>query len=217
MFKDMKKQIKPLKMQLQFFAEEDPDPKDPPADLPKEPTDLKGGEPTKVELTEEELQKKIESESDRKLQRALQKKEQEWETKTQEAIKQALAEEKRLSKLSEKEQEEERMTKREKELQDRENELKRKELKAEAITDLSNKELPTEFADFLLAEDAEKTLENINSFKKAFDAAVNKAVKEKLRQETPDSGVGTSKGTNTIAEIRNKKDKEQNKAPDLWA
>lgn len=194
----MKKPIKLLKMNLQTFA----DPNEPPADPPKEPTDPRGGESTKVELTGEELQKKIESESDRKLQSALQKKEQEWETKTQEAIEKALEEEKRLSKLSEKEQEEERMTKREKELQDRENELKRKELKAEAITDLSNKELPTEFADFLLAEDAEKTLENINSFKKAFDTAVNKAVKEELRQDSPNSGAGTSnKNIKNIAEL----------------
>lgn len=193
----MKKPIKLLKMNLQTFA--DPEGT---KENTKETDTTKNEEKTNVELTEEELRKKIESESDRKLQSALQKKEEEWEIKTQEAIKNALEEEKRLSKLSEKEQEEERMTKREKELQDRENELKRKELKAEAITDLSNKELPTEFADFLLAEDAEKTLENINSFKKAFDAAVNKAVKEELRQDSPNSGAGTSnKNIKNIAEL----------------
>lgn len=173
---------------------------------------------TKLEVTEEELQKKIEAESDRKLASALDKKQKEWEVQQEEAIRKALEEKERLSKLSEKERKDEELTKREKELAERLAKIERKELLADAVADLNKKDLPASFAEILLGENAEKTLENINNFKTAFDEAVNAAVKEKLRQETPPAGGGgTGKGTNVIADLRNKKDQQQNKAPDLWA
>lgn len=159
-----------------------------------------------VTLTPEELQKKIESESDRKLASALAKKEAEWEAKQQEAIQKAIEEKERLSKLSEKERKDEELSKREKELTQRLAEIERKELLADAVTDLSEKQLPSSFAEILLGEDAEKTLENINTFKKAFDEAVNEAVKEKLRQDTPKVGSGGlgSKSSPSVAELAQK-------------
>ncbi|HLT85869.1 MAG TPA: DUF4355 domain-containing protein [Georgenia sp.] len=170
-----------LPFDLQFFA-----------DGGEGGNDQEGGqdEAEKLELTAEELQKKIEAESDRKLAKALEKKQKEWEEKQNEAIQKALEEKERLSKLSEKERKEEEISKREKELADRLAEIERKELKADAVTDLTGKGLPANFADFLLAENAEKTLENINNFKTAFDEAVNAAVKEKLRQDPPKDSVG---------------------------
>lgn len=184
------------------------------------PNSDKGDEtpPETIELTQTELDKKIESEADRKLNSALQKKQQEWDSQLQTKIDEALKEKERLSKLSEKEQEEEKLSQREKAIAEREAEIARKELKADAITDLSDKSLPASFAEFLLDDNAENTLKNINAFKDAFDKAVNEAVKEKLRQDTPPAGGGgTGKGTNSIAELRNKQDQQQNKAPDLWA
>ncbi|MGF7014249.1 DUF4355 domain-containing protein [Ornithinibacillus bavariensis] len=173
----------PLKLNLQFFAESG-DPQDPPADPPADPPT----DPKKLELTEEELQRKIESESDRKLASALSKKQQEWDAQLQTKIDEAIKEQKRLSKLSEEERKNEELEQREKDLQKRLAELERKELRADAVADLKEKGLPSEFADFLLAENAEKTLENINSLKKTFDDAVNAKVKEALRQDTPPAG-----------------------------
>lgn len=186
-----------LKLNLQFFAEPEPEPNPEPMPEP-DPTE-------KVELTNDELKKKIESESDRKLSAVLDKKEKEWKANQDQAIKDALAEHQRLSKLSEKEQQEEQMTKREKEIAEREAKIQRAELRSEAIEDLHKKELPSKFADFLLSDDAESTLENINTFKQAFDEAVNAAVKEKLRQDTPPAGGGssTSKRVN-VKDIANK-------------
>lgn len=177
-----------LRLNLQHFSEGGEggdDPKDPPADPPKD---------EKVELTAEELQKRIESESDRKLAKALEKKQKEWEQQQEKAIKEALEKHERLSKLSEKERKEEELTQKEKELAEKEAEIARKILRSEAVEDLQEKGLPANFADFLLAEDAEKTLENINNFKKAFDEAVNAAVKERLRQDTPPAGGRISGG-----------------------
>src|SRR5690625_7886562 len=59
------------------------------------------GDGEEVKLSAEELQKRIESESDRKLAKVLEKKQKEWEEKQQEAIQKALEEKERLSKLSE--------------------------------------------------------------------------------------------------------------------
>lgn len=181
---------KGLPFDLQYFAE-DPQ-QDPPGDSGKGD----GGEEKTPEQIE--LEKKIEAESDRKLASAKKKWEKEQETKIQEAIKTALEEKERLSKLSEKERKEEELTTREKEIADRLAEIERKELRADAIADLSDKGLPSDFADILLGKDAETTLENINKFKKAFDEAVNEAVKVKLRQDPPPAGgggMGSSKGT----------------------
>lgn len=177
----------PYKLDLQFFAE--PGEEDNPGTDNNSGTGEGGEDKTEViELTPEELQKKIESESDRKLEKALKTAREKWEKEFQEKLEQEKKEAERLAKLSEKERKEEELAKREQELQERLRQLELKELKAEAVADLNKKGLPAEFADFLLAENAEKTLENINNFKKAFDEAVNKAVKDKLRQETPKAG-----------------------------
>lgn len=203
------KKQKFLPFDLQFFAD------DPPGDPAGGGND---DPPAKVELTQDELDKKIEAEADRKLASALKKKEDEWKVQTQQQIDAAIAEKERLSKLSEKERKDEELNQREKDIANRLAELERKELKADAIADLNKKELPSSFADFLLADNAENTLKNINTFKEAFDAAVNEAVKEKLRQDTPPAGGGgAGKGTNSIAALRNKQDQQQNKAPDPWA
>lgn len=187
----------PLKLDLQHFGgsgEPNPEGGEP------NPDDLPGGtnpKPDDVDpkkLTEEEINKKIEAESDRKLTSAKAKWEQEQDTKTQKAIKNALAEDKRLSKLSQVERENETLTQREQDLQTREADIAKKLLRSETVDDLQKKELPSDFADFLLGADAESTLENVNTFKKSFDGAVNAAVKEALRQETPRSGSGSIKG-----------------------
>lgn len=177
----------------------------------------RGGD--KDERTPEEIEfdKKVEAEADRKLNSALEKKEKEWKEQQAQAIQDALAEKERLSKLSDKERKDEELTQREKDIEKRLKDIERKELLSDAVADLNKKELPTEFAEVLLGEDAESTLENINNFKTAFDKAVNEVVKEKLRQDTPPAGGGTSSNKNTIAQLRNKKDQQQNKAPDLWA
>ncbi|TKC15685.1 DUF4355 domain-containing protein [Robertmurraya kyonggiensis] len=178
---------------LQFFADPDPDPNPDPNPNPDPPK--------KVELTEEELQKKIEAEADRKLASALAKKEKEWEAKVEAEKKEA----ERLAKLSEKERKDAELKKREDDLAKRIAELDRKELKADAITVLGKESLPVEFADFLLAENAEKTLENINSFKKTFDEAVAAKVKEALAGKPPKVNTNPG-GTLTKDEIMKEKD-----------
>lgn len=187
----------PLKLDLQHFGGGgEPNPEENPEGAP---------EPKGEVLTDEEIAKRIESESDRKLASAKDKWEQEQAALTKRAVEEALAEERRLSKLSKTEQQEEALTQREKDLQERETEIATKLLRSETVDDLQEKNLPSEFADFLLAKDAKSTLENVNTFKKTFDEAVNAAVKEALRQDTPKTGSGTIKEKGyDIAEIARK-------------
>lgn len=178
-----KDQYKPLKMNLQFFAEPDDDPK--PDDEPTPEDD-----PKKVEFTEEELQRKVESESDRKLQSALEKERKKMREELQKELAEQKKEAERLAKLSAKEREEAEFKKRQDALDQREQELQKKELKAQAVSELHDKQLPSSFADFLLADDGEKTFENIGHFKKAFDEAVEGAVTERLKGDAPKAGNG---------------------------
>lgn len=175
--------IEPLKLNLQYFAEEDP-PSDPPVDPPNDPPT----DPIKVELTEEELNKKIEAESDRKLQKALEKQKKEMRAELEKELKEQKAEAERLAKLSEKERNEIEWKKKEDALDKREQELAKKELKAQAITELHEKKLPSSFADFLLSDDGKKTFENIGNFKTAFDEAIEGAVNERLKGDPPKVG-----------------------------
>lgn len=183
-----------LKMNLQHFADENT------------------SETENVEITENQTEEEqenttytrsdVDREVSKAVDKALKRREEKHQEELQKAIQEAIEEKERLSKLSEKERKEEELSKKEKELQQRIAEIERKELKADAVSDLSEKGLPAEFADFLLADNAENTLENINNFKKAFDEAVNAAVKEQLRQDTPKAGGRISGGkAPSVAEL----------------
>jgi Domain of unknown function (DUF4355) len=179
-----KKQLAPLKLDLQYFAE----PNDPPADPPN-PDDPPNDPPAKVELSAEELQKKIEAESDRKLAKALEKKQKEWESQLDQRIADAKKDAEQYAKMTQKEREDAECKKRFEELDKRERELNTKQLRSEVETDLKDEGLPAAFADSLIKlEDNEKIKEAVTSIKKEFDAAVNNAVKEKLRQDPPETG-----------------------------
>ncbi|MGM0940354.1 MAG: DUF4355 domain-containing protein [Bacillota bacterium] len=208
---------KGLPINLQYFAEPDNNSDaDSDNNLENSPEDNKPDE--NEDKKENFTRSDVDREVGKAVDKALKNRDAKHKEEMEQAIQDALAEKERLSKLSEKERKEEEMTKREKEIAEREAEIARKELRADAVSDLNEKGLPVEFADFLLADNAEDTLKNINDFKKTFDDAVNEKVKEALRQDTPSAGDGgTRKGTSSIAELRNKQDKQKNKAPDLWA
>lgn len=170
-------------------------------------------------LTQEELDKKIESESDRKTASALEKQKKQLRAELEKEVKEREAEAARLAKLSQKEREEAEFKKRQDALDKREQELAQKELKAQAVSELHEKQLPSSFADFLLAEDGEKTFENIGNFKKAFDEAVEGAVTERLKGDAPKTGT-TNTGAVTKEQFQkmgySERVKLHNENPDLY-
>ena len=75
--------------------------------------------------------------------------------------------------------------KKEKELSDREAAITRKELMAEAKNTLAEKNLPAGLAEVLNYADAESCNKSIAAVEKAFQAAVEAAVQERLKGGTP--------------------------------
>lgn len=162
-----------------------------------------------VTLSEKELNKRIESESDKKLESALKKRDEQYKSDLDNAVKEALNEHKRLSELSDKERKEEEMTSREKQLAEREERIKLSEVKADAIDELSKRKVDTRFVDYLLSSDADETFENIKSFNELLDTVINDAVKASTRQDAPQRGgsqlTNKDKQTTDIVEMARQK------------
>lgn len=57
--------------------------------------------------------------------------------------------------------------------------------------ELMKQNLPAEFADFLVAEDAEATNQRVEIFKKAFEDAVEKVVNARFKNPAPKASAGT--------------------------
>ena len=135
------------------------------------------GDDEKKTYTEEEVQALLQAESDRRVSSALKKQKKEFEAKTAEAEK--------LRAMDENQRKDYEYEKRLQELEAKEKDFAIAQNKLEATKVLSNRGLPIEFVDYIVAEDAETMLENINVFEKAFKAAVADAVAQKIASPTP--------------------------------
>lgn len=138
------------------------------------------GEGTAKTYTEEEVQALLQKEADRRVSSALKKQQKEFENR--------MAEAEKLKSMDESQRKEYEYEQKLRELETREKEFAIAQNKLEATKVLANRELPIEFVDYIIAEDAETMLENINSFEKAFKAAVADAVAKKIASPAPKSG-----------------------------
>jgi len=175
-----KKKKEPLKLNLQYFAEPEPEPDPEPEPNP---------EPDKLELTQEELDKKIEAEADRKLTKSLEKKKVEWEQekKNIEADAKKTAEE--YAKLTAKEKEDTEYKKRMEALDQRERELNDKQLLSQIETDLKDNDLSPSWSKALLSvQNIEEIKTMIVEQKKENDKTLEKMVNERLKGDPPKVG-----------------------------
>lgn len=130
--------------------------------------------------TESEVQALLQREGDRRVTNALKKQQKEFETKQAEAEK--------LRAMDENQRKEYEYTQKLQELEKREREFTIAQNKLEATKVLANRELPIEFVDYIVAEDADTMMENINVFERAFKAAVADAVAKKIASPAPKGG-----------------------------
>lgn len=130
--------------------------------------------------TESEVQALLQREGDRRVTNALKKQQKEFETKQAEAEK--------LRAMDENQRKEYEYTQKLQELEQREREFTIAQNKLEATKVLANRELPIEFVDYIVAEDADTMMENINIFERAFKAAVADAVAKKIASPAPKGG-----------------------------
>lgn len=96
-----------------------------------------------------------------------------------------LSEAEKLAKMNKEEKAAYMQQKKEKELSDRESAVARKELMAEAKNTLAEKKLPAGLAEVLNYTNAESCNKSIDAVEKAFQAAVEAAVQERLKGGEP--------------------------------
>ena len=130
--------------------------------------------------TEQEVAELLQREGDRRVTSALKQQQKQFESK--------IAEAEKLRGMDEAQRQQYEFEQRVKELEAREKEFNLAQNKLEASKVLANRNLPVEFVDYIVAEDADTMLENINIFEKAFKAAVADAVNKKIASPTPKSG-----------------------------
>lgn len=139
--------------------------------------------------TEEELDKLVQAEADRRVTKGLETARTKWE----EEHKKKVEKEKELAQLSAEERLKKELAEKEKSLADQEKSLNVERLKFQAGQELLKKNLPTEFLDFVIAETSEKTFENLNILERSWAEAIDKAIKERLKGRTPEMVQGKGK------------------------
>ena len=125
------------------------------------------------------------AEFDRRVQKAVNTAVTNAQEKWQALADDKLSEAEKLAKMTKDEQKTYMQNKRDKELSDREAAVTRSELMAEAKNSLSDEGLPVELAEVLSYTDADACKKSMETVKKAFQTAVEKAVDEKLKGGKP--------------------------------
>lgn len=164
-----------LRMNLQLLAEDTG-------------TGSEANEETKSEgktYTDEELQKLIQSESDKRVTQAMESSRAKWEKEYQEKLEKEKSEAEKLAKMTADERAKAKFEKEKQEFEEERIKFQRDQLELETVKELGKQGLDVEFSSFLMGENAESTNKNIKLFKEKFDSAVEKAVTERLKGKTP--------------------------------
>lgn len=164
---DNKQIIQPTEPQM------DPQVTEPMVDETKEPPVEPSKEPTEKTFTQEQVNQMIK----KRLEKEKAKFRQEIEAERNEA--------ERLAKMSASEREIELLRKDREKFEAEKQQFARERMLMETNKQMIQRNLPTDFAEYLLSDSAEKTLDNINQFQKTWDAAINDAVNSKLAGTSP--------------------------------
>ena len=169
-------ELKKLPMNLQFFADPNPDPEDSKEDEP-------------VTLTQKELQSKLDSEADKRAAKAVETAKAKWEADKKQALEDAKNEGAKLAKMSAAEKADAEMQARVEEIEKREAALKQSELKAATKALLQDNGLPADMSDTLIGlGDAEAIKNAVETLKGSIDAQVNQRVEKIATGTKPVSG-----------------------------
>ena len=136
------------------------------------------------------------------LDKILNKKFAQWQKKTEEAK----AEAERKAKLTEAE----KLAEERKEFEAMKKQFEYEQRVNSTSKVLASNNLPIEFADFLIAESDEATTQRVDLFKNAFNEALEKALVERLKGNTPKTSTVQTR-TFTVNDIKNMSAEEINK------
>lgn len=148
----------------------------------------------KVEQTEEvktftkdEVDKLLQSESDKRVSKALETAKSKWEQEYQKKLEVEKSEAEKLAKMSESERLQAEFEKQREAFEAERKEFQRERLEAQTVKELSQSGLPVQFATYLMADDADTIKINIDTFKSQWQQAIEEAVNERLKGSTPKS------------------------------
>lgn len=127
----------------------------------------------------------FQSEFDRRVSRALETARSKWAQETERRIEQARAETERLARMTGEERMAHDYAQREAALLEREQRIVRRELQAQAVKTLSERGLPAELAEAVSYESAEQMEQSIDAAERAFRAAVQFGVEQRMRGSVP--------------------------------
>lgn len=142
--------------------------------------------PEAKSFSQEEVNKMLQAEGDRRVSMALAKQEQRFKAQ--------MAEAEKLKAMDESQRKEYEFEQRIKDFEAREKEFVLTQNKLEASKVMAQRGLPVSFVDYLVADNADDMLANINTFEQAFKSAVADAVSAKIASPTPRSGSATQTG-----------------------
>lgn len=149
------------KMNLQLFADDETEDKS--QDELNGATDDKSKDET---LTKEDIQKMIQSETDR-VRTEYSKKLKEKETELEKL---------QTEKMTEEEKRQHEIEQREKTLAEKEAELKKERLINKTVNLLKENELSLDFSEFVIGQDEDSTKEKVSTFKKLWDSEMQKSI-----------------------------------------
>lgn len=162
------------RMNLQLFAEDTTTESD-------TITEVDAVEQVAKTYTEDEVKAQVQAESDRRVSKALETAKVKWAEEEQAKVKQA----EELAKLSEKERASKELEIQRTEFETEKSKFERERLTLQTEKELINENMPPEFAQFIVAETGEQTRANINTVKASWQAAIEKAVDDKVKGRTP--------------------------------
>ena len=136
--------------------------------------------------TQEEVDKLLQAESDRRVTSALKKQQERFEREK--------AESEKLREMDEAQRKEYEYNKKVEELAAREKEFAITQNKLEASKIMSEHGLPISFVDYIVAEDAETMMNNITTFETQWKAAIADAVQQRLASPAPKGSNVTQTG-----------------------
>jgi hypothetical protein len=140
-----------------------------------------------VTVSQEELQKMIDSSADKRVTQALRTAREKWEAEFTEKIQKERTEAEKLAKMTEAERLQVEFDKQKQAFEDERKSFLREKLELQTVKTLQSEELPAEFSGFVMSDSAEQISENIKLFKEQWQKAIEKAVDERLKGSTPKS------------------------------
>lgn len=149
-------------------------------------------------FTQEEVDKII---ADRLARQAKQSEKKFTQKEVDSLIEEKLSEAAKLAKMNAEQKAKYEQEKFQKELADREAALNKRELTATAKEEFSSKGLPAELADLVDTTSADNCKSSIETIEKAFSAAVQKAVNDRLKQDPPKAGSANT-GKSDVTSLR---------------